>query len=284
MDARARAANAAVERRLIEAELPLELLWCPESADAAHAPLLFVHGGYVAAWCWEEHFLPWFASRGFPAYALSLRGHGRSGGRERLDGFGLADYARDVAAAVRALPRPPVLVGHSMGGLVAQKFLEAEGPAAIAGAVLACPVPSYGLLPSTFALAFTRPALFAGLNSLAAGGAGGLDHLAEAMFAQPMPRERLAAVYGRMRPESRRALMEMSGFGLPMHWRVRAPALMALGAEHDLLTPASGVRASARLLGAEYRELPGMGHAVMLEQGWREAAGAIAGWLEARGL
>jgi len=95
-------------------------------------------------------------------------------------------------------------------------------------------VPSYGLLPSTFALAFLRPALFAGLSRLAAGGSGGLEHLAEAMFAQPMPPGRPAEVYHRMRRESRRAIMEMSGFGLPQHWR--------------------------------------------------EAAGAIDGWLEARGL
>ena len=43
-------------------------------------PLLFVHGGYCDAWCWTPYFLPWFAARGWPAYALSLRGHGASGG------------------------------------------------------------------------------------------------------------------------------------------------------------------------------------------------------------
>ena len=39
-------------------------------------PLLFVHGGYCDAWFWEPYFLPWFAARGYAAYALSLRGHG----------------------------------------------------------------------------------------------------------------------------------------------------------------------------------------------------------------
>ena len=38
-------------------------------------PLLFVHGGYCDAWFWEPYFLPWFAAQGYPAYALSLRGH-----------------------------------------------------------------------------------------------------------------------------------------------------------------------------------------------------------------
>ena len=47
-------------------------------------PLIFVHGGYGDAWCWEPYFLPWFAAKGWPAYALSLRGHGTSSGIETL--------------------------------------------------------------------------------------------------------------------------------------------------------------------------------------------------------
>jgi len=41
-------------------------------------PLLFVHGGNLAAWCWDEHFLNFFADKGFRAVAVSLRGHGAS--------------------------------------------------------------------------------------------------------------------------------------------------------------------------------------------------------------
>ena len=39
----------------------LELLTRRPQGDTREAPLLFVHGAYVAAWCWAEHFLPWFA-------------------------------------------------------------------------------------------------------------------------------------------------------------------------------------------------------------------------------
>ena len=55
-------------------------------------PLLFVHGGYCDGWCWEPHFLPWFAARGYAAHALSLRGHGRSGGQETMFVAGLDDF------------------------------------------------------------------------------------------------------------------------------------------------------------------------------------------------
>ena len=54
------------------------------STPARKAPLLFVHGGYCDAWCWDVYFLPWFARRGHAAHALSLRGDGESDGRDML--------------------------------------------------------------------------------------------------------------------------------------------------------------------------------------------------------
>jgi non-heme chloroperoxidase len=257
----------------------LELL--SANAHAARTPLLFVHGANIGAWCWAEYFLPWFAARGFPVYALSLRGHGASHGRDRLDLHGIADYADDVAAVVAGLERPPVLVGHSMGAVVVQKYLErGEAPAA----VLACPVPPWGLLPSTMMLAFTRPALFAGLHSVAAGGRASLQTLAEALFADLVEPEHLARAYARMQRESNRALLDLAGFGLPQRWRMNLPRTLVLGAERDALIPHASAEGAARMLDADYVLLEGLGHGVMLDRGWERAAAAILGWLEAQGL
>lgn len=251
------------------------------NAHAARTPLLFVHGANIGAWCWAEYFLPWFAERGFPVHALSLRGHGASAGRERLDFLGIAEYAEDVAAVVAGLERPPVLVGHSMGAVVVQKYLErGSAPAA----VLACPVPPWGLLPSTMMLAFTRPALFAGLHSVAAGGRASMETLAEALFAGPVDRERLAGAYTRMQRESNRALADLAGWGLPQRWRMNLPQTLVLGAERDVLIPHSAAESAARMLDADYLLLEGIGHGVMLDHGWERAAAAILGWLEEKGL
>ncbi len=272
---------AAVASRVLAGEEPLELLYCPQTEAAARTPLLFVHGGHVGAWCWAEHFLGWFAERGFPSCAISLRGHGASAGRERLNLFGLGDYARDVAAAAAALERPPLLIGHSMGALVVQKVLEeASAPAA----VLACPVPSYGLLPATFSLALTRPGLLADIQAAHAGGDASLETLAAALFAGPIDAARLAGYRARMQRESRRAILDMAGLGLPQRWRMNLPETLVLGAEKDALIAPSSAEASARLLGADYRLLPGLGHAVMLETQWQAAAQAILLWLEEQGL
>lgn len=260
----------------------LEVLSRKPASQTRKPPLLFVHGAYVGAWCWEEHFLDWFAAHGYASHAVSLRGHGGSEGHDRLDQFGLADYAEDVIRAAAELPQPPVLVGHSMGALVAQKCLERLRD--VPAMVLACPVPSYGLLPSSFSLALTRPSLFAGLNSVASGGGASAEVLAQALFAEPPAEGRLERAYRRMQRESRRALLDMSGWGLPIPWLVRRPPTLVLGAERDALFASDEARSSARILGAEFELLPGLGHAIMLDGGWKRAAQAMADWLAARDL
>lgn len=259
----------------------IEVLYCPETERAARTPLLFVHGGYVGAWSWAEHFLPWFAARGFPVYALSLRGHGMSGGRERLHSFGLDHYAEDLAQAVEALPRPAALIGHSMGALVVQKHLEL---AAAPAAVLACPVPPFGLLPSAFSLALFRPGLWSEINALAAGRSASRDVLAAALFAGPIDADGVEHIYARMQAESRRALMDMTWWGLPQFWRLDPPQTLVLGAARDALISPALAESTARLLSADYRLLEGLGHALMLDARWEHAAAALHGWLEERGL
>lgn len=269
----------AIERQHLPGEEALELLSCVNGSGGGRAPLLFVHGAYVGAWCWAEYFLPWFAERGYEAHALSFRGHGKSGGHDRLHGFGLGDYVDDLEVAIQALPRPPVVIGHSMGALVVQKYLE-RGRGTLPAVVHVCPVPPFGLLPSTFQLAFFRPGLFSEINALASGHRASRTALAEALFSRSVESERIDRFYGRMQRESQRALMDMTIWNLPQLWRMQRVAALVLGAEHDALIAPSLAQSAASLLGAKYRLLDGMGHAVMLETEWEKAAGAVLEWIE----
>ncbi len=246
-----------------------------------NTPLLFLHGAYAAAWCWDEHFLGFFAERGYACHALSVSGHGASPGRERLDSFGIDHYVRDVAAVAEQLPAAPVLVGHSMGGMVAQKYLESHEAA---GVVLMSSVPPQGLWAAALGLAFQKPGLMNDLNRLLGGGQVALDTLRTAMFAQPVAMEDLARWYRRMQPESHRAIWDMTLFNLPLKSRMTLPPLLVLGAEHDTLIPASQVEMTARHYGVEAEIFPGVGHGLMLELGWKQVAERIHGWLEAEGL
>ncbi len=244
---------------------------------AAHAtPLLFVHGAYTAAWCWEEHFLPFFAEAGYAAYAVSLSGHGASPGRRHLDSFSIADYVGDVAAVVAALPAPPVLIGHSMGGFVVQKYLEDQ---VAPGAVLMCAVPPQGLLSAAVGMMFSKPGMMKDLNSLMSGGRASLDTLREALFAQEVSLDDLKRYYKGSQSESHRAIWDMSLFGMPRAGRVKRTPLLVQGAEFDHLIPASLVEMTARTYGVEANVFPGMGHGLMLERDWKKPAQQILDWL-----
>lgn len=242
-----------------------------------NTPLLFLHGAYAAAWCWDEHFLQYFAGHDYASHALSFSGHGASPGRERLDSFGIDHYVRDVAAVAEQLPAPPVLIGHSMGGMVAQKYLESHEAA---GVVLMASVPPQGLWAAALGLAFQKPGLMSDLNRLLGGGRVALDTLRTAMFAQPVETADLDRWYKRMQPESHRAIWDMTLFNLPLKSRMRLPPLLVLGAEHDALIPASQVEMTARHYGVEAEIFHGMGHGMMLECGWKQVADRILGWLD----
>src|ERR1700722_12087079 len=123
-----RRTNAAVPAALT---LKLEVISKLPSRPRPAPPILFVHGAWHGAWCWDEFFLNHFAARGYAAHALSFRGHGESEGRGALHRCRIRHYVEDVAAVAAALPSSPILVGHSMGGFVVQKFLETHlSPAA----------------------------------------------------------------------------------------------------------------------------------------------------------
>ena len=240
-------------------------------------PLLFIHGAFTAAWCWDEHFLTFFAKAGYASYALSLSGHGDSPGRNRLDSLSIDDYVDDVAIAVAELPAPPVLIGHSMGGFVVQKYLEKH---IAPGAVLMCSVPPQGLLSAAVGLLFSRPGVMKDLNTMLSGGQVALESLREALFAQPVSVDQLEHFYRKAQPESHRALWDMSLFSLPQTALVRRTPLLVQGAELDHLIAASLVEMTARTYGVEAQIFPGMGHGLMLERDWEKPAQSLLDWLQ----
>jgi pimeloyl-ACP methyl ester carboxylesterase len=261
---------------MITRQGPLEIVTRRPVGIRRRTPLLFVHGAYTAAWCWDEHFLPHFADAGYEATALSLSGHGGSPGREYLDLLSLDDYVRDVLEVMDRFDTPPVLIGHSMGGMVVQKCLETRQ---VPAAVLMASVPPQGLWASAVGLAMRKPDLMSELNSLLSGGSTSLEALREALFAQPVSMERLQQMALRVQPESARVIWDMTLFNLPQPSRMHRAPMLVLGAELDPIIPPSLTEMTARALGVEAEVIPGMGHGMMLEADWRSVAQRLLDWL-----
>jgi len=274
--------SARINKLEVISRVPQAKASAANGENARKTPLLFVHGAYTAAWCWDEHFLPFFAESGYFCHAVSLSGHGASRGREHLDSFGIDQYVEDVAEVVAKLPAAPVLIGHSMGGIVAQKYLERHEAPAV---VLMASVPPQGLWGAALGIAFQKPGLLRDLNNLLDGTQVSLETLREAMFSQPIDESDLARFYRRMQPESHRAIWDMTLFNLPLRSRMmHLPPFLVLGAQHDHLIPSSQVEMTARTYGVEAEIFPDMGHGLMLERDWRKVALRILAWLGEQGL
>ncbi|MBK8508922.1 MAG: alpha/beta fold hydrolase [Candidatus Competibacteraceae bacterium] len=243
-------------------------------------PLLFVHGSFSDARVWDEYFLPYFAEHGYEAHAVSLRGHGRSEGRERLHTWRLADYVADLAQAAAVLPPSPLLIGHSMGGMVIQKYLESSP--AVAGVVLMGSVPPQGLLPSNLHMAMRHPFLFQqmALFSVLGPSFGSIELMRRLLFSPDMPADKLREFFRYTQAESQVVSLDMMGLN-PLRLKPgRSPApMLVLGAQHDIFVSPALVEETARFYRAECHICPNMAHAMMLEARWRDLADYLLGWI-----
>ena len=108
--------------------------------ESSSPPLLFVHGAWHGAWCWKP-LMDYLAKKGFTSYTFDLPGHGTRKS-EGVVGLGIMDYVAEVESAMGELaPVKPILIGHSMGGLIVQKFLEKNEALA---SILIAPCPAMG--------------------------------------------------------------------------------------------------------------------------------------------
>ncbi|MDX2425596.1 MAG: alpha/beta fold hydrolase [Cycloclasticus sp.] len=82
-----------------------------QPTSATQIPILFVHGANMSAWCWDENFMSFFAKMGHPTYAVSLRGHGNSGGQHQLASNSIADYVTDIQRVLDEIGVTPILIG-----------------------------------------------------------------------------------------------------------------------------------------------------------------------------
>jgi len=238
------------------------------------AAILLVHGAWHGAWCWRD-VADRLTAAGNDVHAVDLRGHGtKPTGRIH---HRIRDYVDDVRAAAEQIGGPVVVVGHSMGALVVQKYLERHGAR---GGVLLAPGPPAGVTGATLRFGARHPLALARANvGWRLGPVVGTPVLArEMLFTPTTPAAIVDAAFPHLQDESFRAYLDQMFFALPKPARIRTPMLV-LGGELDRTFTVDEVRKTARAYGVEAEIFEGMGHDLMLDVGWERVADRVDEWV-----
>jgi pimeloyl-ACP methyl ester carboxylesterase len=255
-----------------------------ETNDAA--TIVMIHGMCCGPWYWQN-FKDFFEKRGFQCICPTLRYHDaefKEPPHPYLGSTSILDYADDLEQQIRSLQTPPILMGHSMGGLLVQ-ILASRGLAD--QAVLLSPAPPRGIIA-------LRPSavrsFFSGLMRWGFWKKPFRQTFTEASYSvlHFLPAEERLQVYHRLVYESGRAACEI-GFWFfdPQKATtvdaalVQCPTLV-VGAHRDRLISLSVTRQVAQKYSrvATYKEFTNHSHWLLAEPGWQEVAGYVADWLK----
>jgi pimeloyl-ACP methyl ester carboxylesterase len=244
--------------------------------------MLFLPGYFAAAWIYEN-YLPFFAERGYAGFALNLRGRGGSALRSGtlLGRVSLRDFIGDAREAVTWIAERigrPIVIGHSMGGLIAQKLAEEGSARAL---VLLSPAPPRGISVLTSRLLRRQlkylPALV-GSRRLAPRWRDMRD-----LVLNRVPEGEQLAAFQRFVPDSGRAAREMT-FGVisvdARKVQEHGCRVLVVTSDDDRFIPPKIAQRVATKYRAPLFVAREHGHLMLQEPGWKEAATFIAQWLE----
>ncbi|XLR21460.1 hypothetical protein S83_014199 [Arachis hypogaea] len=264
-----------------------------EGEEEKKSPLVFVHGSYHAAWCWAEHWLPFFSASGFDCYALSLLAQGESDVPDGSVAGTLETHARDIADFVHhKVQSPPILVGHSFGGLIIQYYISSLGSnnleentyPKLRGAILVCSVPPSGNSGLVWRYLFTKPiAAFKVTRSLAAKAfQTSLPLCRETFFSATMEDHIVKRYQELMKESSRLPLFDLRKLNasLPVPSAPNCPVdVLVLGAKDDFIVDAEGLNETAKFYSVPPVCVDAVAHDMMLDVSWEKGAKVILSWI-----
>ena len=264
---------------------------------SAGRPVVFVHGLWLHATSWGS-WAEFFGAAGYAPLAPGWPGtadtvEGTRSAPDRVAGKGIDDVAGHYARIIAGLDAKPVVIGHSFGGLIAQRLLGQDLAVAAVG-IDAAPVKGVRYLPPS-ALRVASVALRKPANRNLA-----VSLTAEQFrygFGNAVPAGESAELYDRWNvPSPGRPLFEaaLANFAPRSPARVdtgnksRGPLLLTAGGKDHTVPPAV-TTATRRLYHkspavTDLTEFPDRGHSLTIDHGWREVAQVILDWLGQRSL
>lgn len=231
--------------------------------------IVFVHGMSHGAWCWEEYFVPYFEKLGYTCLAFNLPGH-EVAGRTNAIHYSLQDYVDALSDVVDKLSVDPIIMGHSMGGMILQRYLAKGGRCK--KAILMSSVPPAGVLLPSLRVLMNNPG---GLKFLfQANLLGVFKKYPNLMFGSNEKSEQYAQM---MCAESFWAYMQLL---IPIGRIKKSIPIFVLGGTDDQLISVQEFKQTAERYEAELALLAGGSHDLMLEPNCQKYVDVIHAWLK----
>ncbi len=248
--------------------------------------LFMIHGMWGGPWCFDNYRR--FFESDFDCVVPALRYHRMTPADApdpRLGTTGLLDYLDDLEKEIKKLPHKPVLLGHSMGGLLAQLLASRGLAKAVVLLAPAAPAGIWAIRPSvirSFWSVQTRWGFWKTPMHLT------FNEAAYAILGKLSPAEQRAA-YDKFVFESGRAIFEIGYWFLDRHHASRVDEskiscpMLFVAAGDDKIVPAAVVRKTAQKYKkvASYKEYANHAHWLTAEPGWQDIASDIRQWLDA---
>lgn len=247
--------------------------------------IVMIHGMWGGAWCWDN-FKHFFEEKGYQCFTPILRHHNVDPKDIPNPGLGrtsLLDYAQDLEEYIYKLDDKPIIIGHSMGGLLAQVLGSRELGKAIVLLTPASPsginALKYSVIRSFWSIlskwGFWRNPNIIPFNSAVYSMMHLLSDSEKKVYY-----DRLVYESGRAAKEIGFWLFDLKGAAKVDESKVTCPVLVISGAE-DRITPPSVVRKVAKKYKnvSTYKEFENHAHLVIVEPGWEDIADFVSDWL-----
>lgn len=239
-------------------------------------PILLIHGAWLTPAIWQ----PWRARYEAAGHTTLAPAWPLLDEPKQLGGLTLRRIVEHYAAIIAGLPKPPVIIGHSYGGLVTQMLLERGLGAA---GVSLDPGPAAGIKPGPKAFRAALPVF------LAWAGWSRALRMSYASFARDfanaLPEAQRRAAYDRhiVQAPGRIYYQSVLGIGSGIDWKKDRPPLLLVSGDQDRTVEPGMVRQAVQRYAAspavtDFVSFPGRGHFLIAEPGWEAVADHVLGW------
>lgn len=240
--------------------------------------VLFVHGAWHGAWCWEKYFTSYLSKNGYTCHTFNLPSHNEPGKVKGINSLSMHDYVDALKSEVKKLHALPIIIGHSMGGLILQKYLETE---TCKMAVLLASVPPHGVLRTTLSF-LKHPYAYPSLFTFNLYGLVNSQKKSKwAFFSDNLPTEELNEYTNQLCSESYKVFLQMLFPNIKTKNHTEIPMLV-IGAEHDNIFTVKENKATATKYGADLKIIDNIAHDMMLDVGHERVSKAIIDWIASK--